>query len=427
MAGAWFSRTAILPHAEFDPLLDVNAAATPPRDSLDGAAAEPLLVSVLTPPARGAVATVALVGPRAAEVADRLFHASGRLSLASVPPGRALFGRWGSEHGEEVVACRVAPQCVEIHCHGGIAASAALVQSLQQRGATAAPWEQLLRQHPAATAFVPGFGEAANAIQVEAIEALAACTTRRAAMILLAQQRGALEAAVRGVLAQLAAGDVDDARVAIEDLLRRAPLGLHLTQPWQVVLAGQPNVGKSSLLNRLLGYARAIVTDRPGTTRDTVAEATALDGWPVTLVDTAGLREADDPLEAAGVALTRQEAEQADLVVLVFDASQPWLPADQRLVDTFPEALVVHNKCDLDGGLDEPSRPTGLNVSALTGKGIEQLAAAIAAGLVPSPPADDAAVPFTTRQAALLHAALHHLPHSVPAARETLSRLLENT
>lgn len=398
----------------------MNAAATPPPDAAD----EPLLVSVLTPPARGAVATVALVGPQAAETADRLFHASGRLNLASAPAGRVLFGRWGSEQGEEVVACRVAPQCVEIHCHGGIAASAALVQSLEQLGATAVAWGTLVRQCPAAAAIVPGFSEAAQAIQLEAVEALAACTTRRAARILLAQQRGALEAAVRGVLAQLAAGGVDDARVAIEDLLRHAPLGLHLTQPWQVVLAGQPNVGKSSLLNRLLGYARAIVTDRPGTTRDTVAEATALNGWPVTLVDTAGLREADDPLEAAGVALTRQEAEQADLVVLVFDASQPWFPADQQLVDTFPEALIVHNKCDLHGAA-EPSRPAGLHVSALTGQGIDQLAAAIAAGLVPTPPADDAAVPFTARQVAHLNAALRHLPHNRPAAQEALTRLLE--
>jgi len=401
----------------------VNAAPKPPTDAT-AQAASPLLVSVLTPPARGAVATVALVGPQAAEVADRLFHASGRWNLAGSPQGRVLFGRWGSAQGEEVVACRVAPQCVEIHCHGGIAASAVLVRSLEEQGATAVTWEQLLRQSPAAAAIVPGLGAAACAIQIQATEALAACTTRQAAKILLTQQRGALVTAVQAVLDHLAAGDVDAAQMAIEALLAHASLGLHLTQPWQVVLAGQPNVGKSSLLNRLLGYARAIVTDRPGTTRDTVAEATALDGWPVTLVDTAGLREADDPLEAAGVALTRQEAEQADLVVLVFDASQPWLPADQQLVDTFPDALVVHNKRDLLNAAHASSRPAGLHVSALTGQGIEALAAAIAARLVPTPPADDAAVPFTAGQVTHLEAALRHLHHNVPAAQEELSRLL---
>lgn len=408
----------------------MSSSATPPHKTSDSASDSPLLVSVLTPPARGAVATVALVGRQAAEIADRLFHAAGRRNLATSPPGQVLFGRWGSEQGEEVVACRTALQCVEIHCHGGLAASAALVQSLVELGATAVTWDQLLRQSPAAAAIVPGISANAaddattSLIRVEALEALAVCTTRRTAKILLAQERGALETPVRKVLDHLRTCDVAAAQSTIQELLAYAPLGLHLTQPWQVVLAGQPNVGKSSLLNRLLGYARAIVTDRPGTTRDTVAEGTALDGWPVTLVDTAGLRDADDPLEAAGVALTRQEAEQADLVVLVFDASQSWQAADQQLVDTFPEALVVHNKCDLPRSAANDSRPAGLEVSAITGHGIEPLATAIAAALVPTAPPDNAAIPFTTRQVTHLNAALQHLPHNPPAAQEELVRLL---
>ena len=402
----------------------MNTSATPPHDTTERAADRPLLVSVLTPPARGAVATVALVGPEAAEVAGTLFHAAGRGNLAAARPGRVLFGRWGSEEGEEVVACRIARECIEIHCHGGVAASAALVQSLVELGATTVAWDQLLRHSPAGAAIVPGSTSAAGAIRIEALEALAASTTRRAAKLLLTQAHGALDTAAGSILEQLRTGKVAAAQAAIEALLALAPLGLHLTQPWQVVLAGLPNVGKSSLLNRLLGYARAIVTDRPGTTRDTVAEAAALDGWPVTLVDTAGLREAADPLEAAGVALTRQEAVQADLVVLVFDASQPWHAADQQLVDNFPRALVVHNKCDLTPGPAEAARPAGLEVSAMTGQGIEPLAAAIAAGLVPTAPEDNTAIPFTARQVAHLEVALRHLPSNLPAAQEELIRLL---
>ncbi len=406
---------------------NVETSQTPPQES---PTEQPLLVAVLTPHGRGAVATVAVVGRGAVEVVDRLFHPLTPLRLAAAAEGRILYGRWGGEQGEEVVACRVAAEVVEVHCHGGVAASAALVQSLEACGAKAVSWQQLLRLSPASAAVIPGQAgplqnsTAARLIGAEAMEALAQCRTRKTAALLLTQAQGAMEAAVRDAQAHLAQGEVDAARSAIETLLAQAPVGLHLTQPWQVVLTGQPNVGKSSLLNRLLGYARAIVTDRPGTTRDTIAEGTALDGWPVTLVDTAGLREADDPLEAAGVALTQQEAAQADLVVLVFDASQPWGAADQELLERFPHALRVHNKSDLRTAGGEAARPAGLKVSALTGQGTEALAAAIAAALVPDPPPADAALPFTHRQVSHLEAALRHLPGNVPTAQEELARLL---
>src|SRR5690606_16577637 len=106
---------------------------------------------------------------------------------------------------------------------------------------------------------------------------------------------------------EIAAGGEDvparfeEARRRLAALVDRAPLGLHLTRPWHVALAGAPNVGKSSLLNAVLGYGRAIVFDQPGTTRDVLDAVTAIDGWPVRLTDGAGLRESVDALEAAGV------------------------------------------------------------------------------------------------------------------------------
>ena len=126
----------------------------------------------------------------------------------------------------------------------------------------------------------------------------------------------------------------------IDALLARERLGRHLTRPWSVVLAGRTNVGKSSLMNALAGYGRAIVHHAPGTTRDAVALATAIDGWPVELCDTAGLRAADDAVERAGIERARQRLAQADLVVLVADRSVPWSAEDQALADQWPARRV---------------------------------------------------------------------------------------
>ena len=124
-------------------------------------------------------------------------------------------------------------------------------------------------------------------------------------------------------------------------------VGMHLTNPWRVAIGGPPNVGKSTLINALVGYQRAIAFDQPGTTRDVVTAMTAIDGWPVELSDTAGLRTSDEPLEQAGVQRRRAELRRADLTVLVFDLIQPWTSEIQQLCEGQRPSIVVHNKADL--------------------------------------------------------------------------------
>jgi tRNA modification GTPase len=211
----------------------------------------------------------------------------------------------------------------------------------------------------------------------------------------------------------------------LESLLHRANIGLHLVHPWRVVIAGPPNVGKSSLLNALLGYERAIVFDQPGTTRDVVAAQAALDGWPIELFDTAGLRESRDALEAAGIDLARQKLAEADLVLLVFDASASWTPADAEMLSQWPSALVVHNKCDL---APVPfDRPTGLLTSALTGERIGELIEQIIARLVLESPRPGDAVPFTLRQVELLRRTLRFVTaNDVAAARQSLREIVHD-
>src|SRR5205823_1009519 len=162
--------------------------------------------------------------------------------------------------------------------------------------------------------------------------------------------------------------------------------------------AGRPNVGKSRLLNALAGYGRAIVDASPGTTRDVVTVRTALDGWPVELADTAGLRDPDDPLEAAGIALAREQQRGARLPPVVLDRSQPWTENDQALIEaarraeTTPLTVTVANKSALPAAW-EPLGDAWATISAERGDGIEALTQALARRLVPAPPPPGAGVP----------------------------------
>jgi tRNA modification GTPase len=146
-----------------------------------------------------------------------------------------------------------------------------------------------------------------------------------------------------------------------------------------VVLAGRPNVGKSSLLNRLAGEERAIVTAVPGTTRDALRETILIDGVPINVVDTAGLRTTDDEVERLGVARTHRELAHADIVLLILDAAQDDCAVDRSLLDGLPAEgtrICVLNKIDLAPRAPAPALVEGLpqvRVSAKTGEGLDAL------------------------------------------------------
>ena len=348
-------------------------------------------VAVLTPPGRGAIATVLVDGPADGLDWGRLFVAVNGLELVDQEVGRICFGRWGDlENGlpsEQVVVCRTGDTRVEVHCHGGTVAVARILGDLVESGARKCEWIELTGGR---------CGEPARRVEIEVTEALAAATTWRLASILLDQQSGILLRSLRRI-ETTDWGSRDELAGLVNELLEWSGLGRVLAGPPAVVLAGAANVGKSSLLNALLGFGRAIVWDEPGTTRDAVVGHTAIDGWPVRLVDTAGLRDTDDEIEAIGIEHTRREIEAADLVVLVVDGSCPVDESTSRSIEAMGTGLVVANKCDLGdetGGM----LPDGtLSVSALTGEGIDSLAAAIVERLVPRIPEPGTAVPVSTR------------------------------
>jgi tRNA modification GTPase len=385
--------------------------------SVDPNSAGSLRATLLTPRGRGAVAVVRVWGPGATPTVDRMFASAAGRSLATFPLERIVFGRWhgcsteASNAGEELVVCRRAADDIEIHCHGGVASSTAIFAALEAAGAVIVPWTEWSAERTG------------DRIKCEAETALAEAKTSRTAGILLDQLAGGLSRAVDEILAALDRNDVAEARRLLEVLSSRVSLGRHLTTPFQVVLAGRPNVGKSSLINALVGYERSIVFDKPGTTRDVVTASAVFDGWPIELSDTAGLRDSTDLLERAGMNAARRRLLAADLVVLVFDASEAWTEEDEALCGENPTAAVVHNKIDRTSG-PISARPKGLEISAVTNRGIEELIRAIASRLIPNPPQRGDAVPFTERQIELLDRAGNSLAaRNVVEARRLLTLL----
>jgi tRNA modification GTPase len=178
-----------------------------------------------------------------------------------------------------------------------------------------------------------------------------------------------------------ARGRLERLRAALARTLDRAQQGSLLRTGLHVVIAGQPNVGKSSLLNRLAGEELAIVTPIPGTTRDTIRQAIQLEGVPLHLVDTAGLRDTTDEVERLGIARTWSEIEQADLLLLIVDAAAGVTAPDEAIVARLPARLprvVVHNKIDLIGEAPRVvpnAGATAVHLSAKTGAGVDLLRA----------------------------------------------------
>jgi tRNA modification GTPase len=354
---------------------------------------QPTHFAVLTPAGRGAIATVAVRGASASAVVARRFRPASGNDLTTFKIGRIVFGRFqtSAEVTEELVVGLIAPGRVEIHCHGGKAAVEAICAALMEEGCERVSADRW------------AIDDTSDPLAAAALVALASARTERVAAILLDQYRGALRTELSAIIENLNRREAHHAAAALQRLLARADLGLHLTQPWKVVIAGRPNAGKSSLMNALLGYQRSIVWQEPGTTRDILTATTAIDGWLVELSDTAGLRTAADSLEAEGVARAQRQIAAADLVVFVADATDGWDEKLWRSLSDMP-SIIAHNKCDL-AAVPADGRPAGLATSAITGQGIQQLCDAIAKQLVPSVPPPASPVPFTPGHIAALKAA----------------------
>ena len=359
-----------------------------------------LTAAVWTPSGRGAVATIRVQGDLAtlSERIAGIFQAASGRSLAETPQQRICFGQWGRDEvgsgqwavgsgasaAEDVVVCRTGPDACEIHCHGGDAAVRRILADLRSLGCEIVDWRSQLEAER---------GE----WECEHVDALSRATTLRAAGW-IAAQAGRMERAVAELTELVASGQRENAVARANEMLAWSSFGRHLTRPWEVVVAGRPNVGKSSLINALVGFERSIVFDEPGTTRDVVTADTVLDGWAIRLSDTAGQRGSAQDLEAAGIARAREAFANADARLLLLDISQPPHSDDQRLLAEWPDAIVVAHKADLSDIWGEALPTNAIRVSSLLRTGLNELSSAIVTRLVPSRPTDDVVIPLTSRQ-----------------------------
>jgi tRNA modification GTPase len=338
---------------------------------------EDTIVALSTATGVGAIGIVRMSGPEAVSIAESVFR-PGRGSR--VEPGethRLLYGhvvdpRDRQDVDEVLLAVMRAPHSytredvVEVHCHGGVAAQRAVLRLLVCLGARLAEPGEFTRR-----AFLNGRIDLAQAESVAAIVSARSSGALRASV---RQLEGGLSDRLRTVrhslvalLAQIEATvDFSDEDVdsldwealgdgllrsgrELEKLLQTAFVGRVLEQGLRTAIVGKPNVGKSSLLNALLMRERAIVSDIPGTTRDTVEELMEIGGIPIHLVDTAGIRAGGDHIERLGVERSVKAMEQADLVLAVVDISRPWDAEDRALIEGLDpaRAIVVCNKVDL--------------------------------------------------------------------------------
>jgi tRNA modification GTPase len=348
-------------------------------------------VTLLTPPGRGALAVVGVAGREACRLAEACFHPRGPRSLTEREDASICFGRWVSDPespGEDLVVVKHSATRLEVHCHGGYAAAEAVIASLERLGALRQVWPEWLTR------------SGLDPIEVEAYEAMSRVAGFRAAQILGRQASGLLQAE----LARLQSLPRSERGQAVDRLLAASRVGLRLTDPWRVVLAGPVNTGKSSLANALAGYSRSIVSPVPGTTRDVVTIRLVLGGFDVDLFDTAGLRASDavaSTTERAGIARAEATARSADLVLRVMPANG----AFPTMLEPGPHEIVVVTKADLaPAGFASP--PGSILTSTVTGLGITELVDAIVARLVPELISDptllDGTVPFTERQVKLI-------------------------
>jgi len=338
------------------------------------------IAAVSTPPGQGGIAVIRMSGPDAVAVADRLFRS--RRKLAEVPSHTVHYGRIvdpdsGETVEEVLVTVMRAPRSytredvVEIGCHGGFVAVKKVLELLFRHGARPAEPGEFTKR-----AFLNG---RIDLSQAEAVMDLIRAKSDRAFRIARRQAEGVFSREVRrirdGLLSLLAHMAVhidypehdepeitsahivkrcDEAIDAIDQLLRAANRGKVYREGLTAAIVGRPNVGKSSLLNALARENKAIVTDIPGTTRDLVEEYVTLADIPFRLLDTAGLRETEDVVEKIGIEKTRQALEEADLVLLVLDASRPLEEEDRSLAESVSvrASIAVVNKTDLPPAWD---------------------------------------------------------------------------
>ena len=402
------------------------------------------IAAISTPPGEGAIALVRVSGANAVQIADKIFRGKEPSRFAShVQHLGEIVGAENQLIDQVVLSIHRAPasytgeDLVEISCHGGTLVSAKVLEACLRAGARAArPGEFTER------AFLNG---KMDLTQAEAVIDLIRARTDLALRSATEQLEGRLGEQIRKIRDELIAllahinasidfpeegiapdegatlcARLDRIREEIAALLATADQGRVLREGVRVVIYGATNAGKSSLLNRLLGYDRVIVSDTHGTTRDTIEETVNLNGVPLRLLDTAGLRASESELESEGIARTEKSLQLADLRLHIADRNAPKPAHFNGRADDGNE-IVVLNKSDLPEGSDWKNFPA-LRISCVTGEGLPQLQTEILARMRQQNLRPESAVAINTRHRDCLRRALESCDRARSALSQGLSQ-----
>ena len=417
---------------------------------------EDTISQIATPHGAGGIGIIRVSGGDALGIARRVFRPAAGGTLGDIAPYTARYGHIVAADGTVIDECILlymrAPHSytgedtAELQCHGGTIVLREVLLRTWEAGARPAEAGEFTKR-----AFLHGRLDLARA---EGVMELIAAKSTRAARAARERLAGAFSHAVTdirtqilGAVAHIEAGidfpeddipaastehlaaEIDAASAAVRRLLAGADTGRILREGVKTVIVGRPNVGKSSLLNALLGMERAIVTDVPGTTRDIIEEEISVAGIPLRLLDTAGLRAAEDAVEQIGVARTEQHLTDAELILAVFDASEPLTAEDHALLTRLSAAsadiIILCSKEDRPSVLSAAdfsavAAPV-LRISAQEGTGLDALREEIAAHIVRREgDLSDGALPNKEREIEALRRAEMHLT----AAAETLAAAL---
>jgi tRNA modification GTPase len=364
------------------------------------------IAAISTPPGRGGIGVVRLSGPAALEIATSIFHTSS--DAQSGIPNRAQFGRLidpaTSEIIDEVILTffksphsYTGEDLVEISCHGSPIILGRVLQLAIDRGARIA--------EPGEFTFRAFLNKRIDLAQAQAVRDVINAQTQYQARVATRQLEGELSlrlTPLKDTLVEVIVHLESSVEFVEDDIspetssllltkLQRVSeslsaiadsfsFGRFLREGFDLAIVGRPNVGKSSVFNRLVGSDRAIVTELPGTTRDALYESTSISGVPVRLIDTAGIRETTDLVESIGITRSRTAIADADISLLVLDASEPLTGDDVNLLNHLSQErrIVAINKTDLPVKIETNSVPFDggevINISALTGNGFDLLA-----------------------------------------------------
>jgi tRNA modification GTPase len=363
------------------------------------------IAAISTPPGEGGIGIIRLSGKDAVSIADKVFLSPNGKKLSDAKSHSIVYGfivdlQTGKKIDEVLISVMLAPRTytrqdiVEINCHGGTAPLLSTLKLVLREGCrTAEPGEFTKR------AFLNGRIDLA---QAEAVIDIIRSKTERSEKIALNQLEGKLSskiAEISGRLTELCAHieayidfpedeietptksgfieSIKNIAVSLKNLSKGYDEGRLFREGVMTAIVGKPNVGKSSLLNALLQKDRAIVTEIPGTTRDVIEDYLSINGLPIKIMDTAGIRETHDLAEKEGVKRSLRAIEGADIVIAVFDASKPFDEADEEVIEKLKNKknIFILNKIDKQSDLEPSdfSLQPAVGVSALTGEGIKRL------------------------------------------------------